>query len=107
MARKTRRRGRRVRITRTFRKVRGGSRKYHNGGHNTVDFKNGLANIQNMSAKTWSDLKNGIASTGSSITSGARSFGSNLSNGARSFGSNLTNGANSLGYKAKNALRIK
>jgi hypothetical protein len=96
MARKTRRRGRRVRITRTFRKVRGGSRKYHNGGYNADDFKNGLANIQNMSAKTWSDLKYGLASTGSSITSGARSFGSNLSNGA-----------NSLGYKAKNALRIK
>ena len=40
MARKTRRRGRRVRITRRFRKVIGGSRKYHNGGDFTTDLKN-------------------------------------------------------------------
>jgi hypothetical protein len=64
MARKTRRRGRRVRITRRFRKVRGGSRKYHNGGYNIDDIKNGfntgIAKIQEMGYKATNATKNAL-----------------------------------------------
>ena len=61
MARKTRRRGRRVRITRRFRKVIGGSRKYHNGGYNTDDIKNGfntgIAKLKEMGNRAKNALK--------------------------------------------------
>jgi hypothetical protein len=64
MARKTRRRGRRVRITRRFRKVIGGSRKYHNGGDFTDDIKwrvnNGIAKIKDMGYRAKNATKNAL-----------------------------------------------
>lgn len=79
MAGKTRRRSRRVRGTRRFRKVRGGNRRYHNGGHpfQTDQIKNslnsGVASIKDMTRRTWN---------------------------------NISNGAQNLGYKTKSALRM-
>jgi hypothetical protein len=68
MARKTRRRGRRVRITRRFRKVIGGSRKYHNGGHIIDDiryrvntgFNNGIEKIKEMGYRAKNATKNAL-----------------------------------------------